>query len=92
MKKSFPLLLNFSEEDEFLIHFGKCRTPNNRRLLSMFQRKFMENCRYQTTRTKERFYNWFISKAYCAFLESEEYEYLEIEIDYIIEDFLFWNN
>ena len=52
----------------------------------------MENCRYQTTRTKERFYNWFISKAYCAFLESEEYEYLEIEIDYIIEDFWFWNN
>jgi hypothetical protein len=87
VKKSFPLLLSFSEVEEFLERFGKCRNQDNRRLLLEYQRKFMENCRYQTIRTKERFYNWFISRAYCAYLESEECEYLEIEIDYIIEDF-----
>lgn len=89
MKKSFPLLLNFSEEDEFLIHFGKCRNPDNRRMLALYQRKFMENCRYQTSRTKERFYKWFISKAYCAYLKSEHCDYLEINIEYTIEDFYF---
>ena len=55
MKKSFPLLLTFSEEEEFLMRFGKCINADNRRLLSNYQRKFMESCRYQTIRTKERF-------------------------------------
>ena len=89
MKKSFPLLLTFSEEEEFLMRFGKCINTDNRRLLSVYQQKFMESCRYQTIRTKERFYNWFIARAYCAYLESEKYEYIEeIEINYIInEDF-----
>ena len=91
MKKSFPLLLTFSEEEEFLMRFGKCINADNRRLLSNYQRKFMESCRYQTIRTKERFYNWFIARAYCAYLESEKYEYIEeIEINYLIdEDFWF---